>query len=149
MPLSQSIECLWERELLFSNPVGPLPHFSGFRNNQKLAQDKIINYTRSVDRRVNLAMGVSYESDIQKAIEVMKEEPAKVEGVQAEKGVTVFLDNFGDYSINFIVRYWINTKKRGLLDVKTDVGKKIKEGFDREGIEIPFPTRLTLRKNVD
>lgn len=117
--------------------------------NQKLARERITNYSRSIERRINLAMAVAYDSDTQKAIEVMKEEPLKVEGVLAEKGVTVFLDNFGDYSINFIVRYWIDTKKRNRFEVLTEVGNKIKEGFDREGIEIPFPTRVTLRKNID
>ncbi|MFQ5975737.1 MAG: mechanosensitive ion channel family protein, partial [Candidatus Hydrothermarchaeales archaeon] len=117
--------------------------------NQKLAQERIINFTRSVERRVDLNMGVSYNSDVQKAIEIMKEEPLDVEGVEAERGITVFLDNFGDFSINFIVRYWVNTKKRSLLEVKTEVGNNIKEGFAKEGIEIPFPTRVTLRKNVD
>lgn len=117
--------------------------------NQKLARERITNYSRSIERRVNLAMAVAYDSDTQKAMEVMKEEPLKVEGVLAEKGVTVFLDNFGDYSINFIVRYWIDTKKRNRFEVLTEVGNRIKEGFDREGIEIPFPTRVTLRKNID
>ncbi len=117
--------------------------------NQKLAKERITNFSRSLQRRVNLPMGISYNSDTQKAIEVMKEEPLKVEGVLADKEITVFLDNFGDYSINFIVRYWIDTKKRNRFEVLTEVGTKIKEGFDREGIEIPFPTRVTLRKNVD
>ncbi|MFQ6137329.1 MAG: mechanosensitive ion channel family protein, partial [Candidatus Hydrothermarchaeales archaeon] len=87
--------------------------------NQKLAQERIINYSRSIKRRVNLPIGISYDSDIQKAIEVMKEEPLNVEGVEAEKGVTVFLDKFGDYSIDFIVRYWIDTKKRNRFEVLT------------------------------
>ncbi len=117
--------------------------------NQKLAKERIINYTRSVERRVDLNMGVSYNSDLQKATEIMKEEPLKVEGIMAEKGVTVFLDNFGDYSVNFVVRYWIDTKKRDRFEALTEVAERIKEGFAKEGIEIPFPTRLTLRKNVD
>ncbi len=117
--------------------------------NQKMSKERITNYSRSIERRVNLAMAVAYDSDIQKAMVVMKEEPLKVEGVLAEKGVTVFLDNFGDYSINFIVRYWIDTKKRDRFEVLTEVGNTIKEGFAREGIEIPFPTRVTLRKNID
>ncbi len=116
--------------------------------NQKMSQERITNYSRSIERRVNLDMGVAYDSDIQKAMKVMKEEPLKVEGVIADKGVTVFLDNFGDYSINFIVRYWIDTKKRDRFEALTEVGNKIKEAFDKEGIEIPFPTRVTFRKNI-
>jgi len=99
--------------------------------NQKLAKERIINYTRSVERRIDLNMGVSYNSDLQKATEIMKNEPLKVEGILAEKGVTVFLDNFGDYSVNFVVRYWIDTSKRDRFEALTEVGERIKEGFAR------------------
>jgi len=117
--------------------------------NQKLAKERIINYSRSIKRRIELPMGVSYNTDIHKAIDIMKKEPLNVEGIIADNGVTVFLDNFGDYSINFIIRYWIDTKKRDRYEALTEVGNKIKEAFDKEGIEIPFPTRVTFRKNLD
>lgn len=117
--------------------------------NQKLAQDKIINYSRSAHRRADLSLGVSYDSDVQKAIAIMKEEPLKVEGVQTEKGVSVFLDAFGDYSINFMARYWIDTTARGMLDVKTEVANNVKDRFAEEGIDIPYPTRVTLSKSLD
>jgi small conductance mechanosensitive channel len=44
-----------------------------------------------------------------------------------------------DSSVNFVVRPWV--KKEDYWDVKFDLTRKIKEAFDENGIEIPFPQR--------
>jgi small conductance mechanosensitive channel len=101
-------------------------------------------------------MGISYESDTDKAMAIIKEEAQKHPAYfdartkeEKEKGVeevTVKIISFGDSSVN--LRAWVWTKDPGsAFQLGCDLNKNIKTRFDREGIEIPYPYRTVILKN--
>jgi small conductance mechanosensitive channel len=51
----------------------------------------------------------------------------------------IAVSELADSSVNFVVRPWV--KKEDYWGVKFDLTRKIKEAFDENGIEIPFPQR--------
>ncbi|MEX0599113.1 MAG: mechanosensitive ion channel family protein [Rhodothermales bacterium] len=56
--------------------------------------------------------------------------------------VELYYDGFGDSSINFVVRFWIDYRNHSdYLGARSDAIKRIKKAFDENGITIPFPIR--------
>jgi small conductance mechanosensitive channel len=101
-------------------------------------------------------MGISYDSDIDKAMEIMTEEamahPNFID-VRTEEElkeqippVTVRVMGFGDSSVNLRAFVWSMDHSSGFV-LKTDLYKSIKEQFDKHGIEIPFPYRTIVYKD--
>ena len=103
-----------------------------------------------------IEMCISYDSDIDKAIEIMQDEVSRHPNfvdhrTEEEKSsdvplVTVRVINFGDSSVNLRAYAWTEDHSSGFV-LKTDLNKSIKESFDRKGIEIPFPYRTIVYKN--
>lgn len=101
-------------------------------------------------------MGISYESDITTAMRIMREEAeahplcidARTEEQIAEgtPKVVVRLIGFGDSSVNLRAYAWAKTAPEA-FELGTELNQKIKERFDREGVEIPYPHRTLVIKN--
>lgn len=115
--------------------------------NANLVDEKTIKF---------LDAGISYDSDIDKAMAIIKEEAlnhpefidirTEEEIANNEEPVKVFMLGFGDSSIN--LRAPICAKDPGTaFRMGCDLNKRIKERFDEEGIEIPFPYRTLVFKN--
>jgi small conductance mechanosensitive channel len=97
----------------------------------------IKNFSGYDTRRVDLVIGIGYDSPIGKAKEIMegiiKNDPRTLDDPAHQIAVAELADS----SVNFVVRMWV--KKEDYWGVKFDTTQAIKEAFDREGIEIPFP----------
>lgn len=103
-----------------------------------------------------IEMGISYDSDVDKAMEIMKNEAVKhpnyIDNRSAEEKkenidpVKVRLMGFGDSSVNLRAFVWSKDHSSG-FQMKTDLYKSIKEQFDKNNIEIPFPYRTLVFKN--
>jgi small-conductance mechanosensitive channel len=101
-------------------------------------------------------MGISYDSDVDLAMKIMKEESKnhpncidnrnKIEIDNGKDQITTRLINFGDSSVNIRAYVWSTDPITG-FEMKTDLFKSIKKRFDAEGIEIPFPHRTLVYKN--
>jgi len=107
--------------------------------NGKLYGDIIKNYSANATRRVDMVIGIGYDSSIQKAKEIMEGLIREDSRILAEPAVTIALAELADSSVNFIVRPWV--KKEDYWSVKFDFLTSVKEQFDANGIEIPFPQR--------
>ena len=90
-------------------------------------------------RRHEVVAGVSYDTDLDHAARVIRESVEKVEGIDVDKGVDVFAQEFNSSSIDFKVRWWAGSKPRDMWESKDRVVRAIKRGLDEAGIEIPFP----------
>lgn len=99
--------------------------------------------------------GISYDSDINKAMKIMQGEAIKhpnfLDNRTAEEKknngppVKVKVINLGDFSVN--LRAWVWARNPGdAFALGCDLNKSIKERFDKEGIEIPFPYRTIVYK---
>lgn len=110
--------------------------------NKYMFTKPFINLTTTPSRRLDLKVGVSYSDDLEKVTSVAKEALQSVEERVQNKEVEVFFEEFGDSSINFTARLWINyPRNQAFLKARHQAVLKIKAAFDREGITIPFPIR--------
>lgn len=107
--------------------------------NSQLWGRPIANFSKNTTRRVDMVVGISYEDDIDKAIELIHEELKADARILPEPAPLVAVGELGDSSVNLLVRPWVNTPD--FFPVKLDFTKRIKQRFDREGISIPFPQR--------
>lgn len=105
--------------------------------NGAITSGSIINVNANDTRRVDLVVGIGYTDDIKKAKDVLNTIISSNEKVLVDKGITVAVSELGDYSVDFVVRAWVNTPD--YWDVKFDLTETIKLRFDEEGITIPFP----------
>ena len=107
--------------------------------NGALSNDKITNLSREATRRVEWTFGVSYGDDIRKVKDTILEQIRSDERVLAEPAPTVVLAEFGDSSVNFMARAWVNASD--LWPVFWDTNERVKAAFDAADVSIPFPQR--------
>lgn len=105
--------------------------------NGSVIDSPITNYSRHATRRIDLIIGVSYGADLQKTKELLTKICESDKRVLKEPGVQVGVHTLADSSVNFVVRPWVSTAD--YWNVYFDLMQAIKEGLDKEGIEIPFP----------
>jgi small conductance mechanosensitive channel len=110
-----------------------------FVPNGQIYGNTIKNVTANDTRRIDLVIGIGYSSPMDKAKQIMEDIIAADERVLKDPAVTVAVAELADSSVNFVVRPWVATTD--YWAVRFDITKKIKERFDEEGIEIPFPQR--------
>lgn len=109
--------------------------------NKDVFQNPIENYTLLGKRRMDLVVGISYGDDLEKVRRVVLEAVQKV-SVKTNDEITFFYDEFGDSSINFEVRIWINSPEQPTwLQGRSEAIMYIKKAFDENNITIPFPIR--------
>jgi small conductance mechanosensitive channel len=92
-------------------------------------------------RRTDLAIGVDYNTPLQKAVQIFQQTIKSVEGVFDNPTPEIDLVNFGDSSIDFVVRYWTAPQKREVRHVQTKAILAIKKALDEANINIPYPIR--------
>jgi len=107
--------------------------------NAKLTADNIVNYTTKGTRRMDMVVGIGYESDIDKAREILEELVTNDGRVLKDPPHTIAVAELADSSVNFVVRPWVNVPD--YWDLWFDLTEKIKKRFDEAGISIPFPQR--------
>jgi small conductance mechanosensitive channel len=105
--------------------------------NGKVYGGNITNFSANETRRVDMVVGISYDSDLRKAKQILNEMVAADERILSEPAPKVAVSELADSSVNFIVRPWV--KSADLWDVKFDFTEAVKLRFDAEGITIPFP----------
>ena len=107
-----------------------------------LFQDVVENYTNTRDRRVDLSVGVSYGDDLEKVKEITIEAIRGVKSIIRPNDITLFYNEFGDSSINFMVRFWAKSARQpDFLQAQSDAIMAIKKAYDDNDITIPFPIR--------
>ncbi|MDH3642066.1 MAG: mechanosensitive ion channel family protein [Gammaproteobacteria bacterium] len=90
-------------------------------------------------RRYDLQIGIAYHVDIRKARDVLLKVARDFHLCLDEPAPLIILQGFGDSSINIQFSVW--AAKERYLDMRNGIHERVKEAFDREGIEIPFPHR--------
>src|SRR3989344_1773813 len=101
--------------------------------------------------RVNLNIGIAYNSDLEKVIGVVNRVGKELaEDVQWKEFITkppqfLRVDDFADSAI--IIKILVETKPIKQWDVAGELRKRLKIAFDKENIEIPFPQRVIHSAN--
>nr|WP_170005618.1 mechanosensitive ion channel domain-containing protein [Pseudopontixanthobacter vadosimaris] len=117
--------------------------------NENLMVNQVENWSYSSKNvRMQIPVGISYGCDIDQAEKLMLEAAKSCRRVLETPPPTVWLQKFGDSSVDFTIHCWIRDPEDGVGNVKSEVLKNLWHLFQRDGIEIPFPQRdLNLRGN--
>lgn len=118
--------------------------------NENLISQEVENwsYTDSLIR-LKLPIGIAYESDVPKAMELAVNAAKDVDRVQKSPAPVCRLMNFGADAIELELRVWINDPQRGVANVTSDVLLNVWHAYKDGGIEFPFSQRdLHLRSAV-
>ena len=86
---------------------------------------------------IELSIGVAYHSNTQQVIELIQSALSQLDDIEPTHTPIVGIDNFGDSSINFGVRFWAPTTKH--FELRYAANKLIHDAIVSAGIEIPFP----------
>lgn len=88
---------------------------------------------------VESVIGISYDSDAEKAVKQVRQILGKFEDVQQKPRPQVGIQEFADSSINIGYRYWVPTVK--YFQVSYEVNSAVYKALQEAGINIPFPQR--------
>jgi len=127
-----SIDLLSVKLRTFDNHMIRIP-------NETLIKNEVRNITRFPVRRLDLHIGVAYKEDVKKVRTVLLDIAEKNPYCLDEPEPSVRFDNFGDSALEFLFAVWC--VRNDYLKLKNKIMQEIKERFDAEGIEIPFPHR--------
>lgn len=131
--------CVVKEIGLFLSRFHSLDNVNIYLPNSNIWGSEIQNFSENEKRRNDIIVGISYTDDINKAIEVAKDELNQDTRVLKEDDILVVVESLGDSSVNLLIRYW--TLNEHFWHTKFDFNKRIKERFDKESISIPFPQR--------
>ncbi len=113
--------------------------------NGQLSNNSLINYTRTPTRRIDMKFSVGYNSDIKLVRNLIEEIINKNGFVLKDHEILVRLETLSDSSMIFVVKVW--ALNENYWDVYYDITENIKNNFDKNGIEIPYPKMDVNIKN--
>jgi len=118
--------------------------------NSEFISSQVINWSyTNRDVRLNFPVGVAYQSDPELVRKALLEVAADHPGVLKERNADVLLQEFGDSSLNFILRVWTRNYATTPGVLRSELNYAICKKFKEQGIEIPFPQRdLHVRSGV-
>lgn len=109
--------------------------------NADVLANPIINYTRAKMRRIELPVGVGYDTDTDTARKIVLDAIQNVPGFMPEPAPLIGFSNFGDSALELNTYFWIDTARTNPLAAKDAAFSLIKNALDKQGIDIPFPIR--------
>ncbi|EWM54482.1 mechanosensitive ion channel family protein [Ruminococcus flavefaciens] len=112
-----------------------------FMPNGKVTEAKIINYTETPTRRIDMSFCISYSSDFNKAKEVILGIIAEEKLILKDPAPIVRMSSHNSSSVSVDVLVWVNNGD--FLTEKYNMTEAVKAAFDANGIEIPF-TQLDI-----
>ena len=116
-------------------------------SNGSIYGNTIVNYSSRDTRRIDMVVGISYESDLKKAKELLYKIISEDARILKDPAPVVAVAELADSSVNLVVRPWVANAV--FWDVKFDLTEKIKLTFDANGIVIPYPQMAVHLKKVD
>lgn len=104
--------------------------------NGTLANSSLTNFTSQKMRRLDLTVGISYDSDIKKAKQVLSDIINAHELVMKDQEIKIFVSSLDESQVTIGTRVWTSTDD--YWTAKWDLLEKYKEELEANGIEIPF-----------
>jgi len=116
--------------------------------NEDFITTQVVNWSFS-DKfvRLDVPFGVSYDSDPHQVIELAKQAASGIDRVDSITNPPVcWMTEFGDSSINFLLRFWIDDPQGGLTNIRGKVLIALWDIFKEHGVNIPFPHREVIMR---
>lgn len=107
--------------------------------NRRVWGNRITNYSVRDNRRIDIIMGISYDDDIDKAIKTIQGVLDEDERVLSEPGSNIVVNELAASSVNLKLQVW--TQRGNFGDLKDHLTHRLKERFDEEGLNMPYPTQ--------
>ena len=114
--------------------------------NETIIRSQVTTITRYPIRRFDIKIGVAYKEDIGRVMALLREIADQNPWCLDEPEPLVIFTDFGDSGLNFLFGVWF--AKPDFLTLRNSIMREIKERFDTEGIEIPFPHRTLYTGEV-
>ena len=124
-----SIDILYTKLRMIDNKMVMMP-------NGALANSNIINVGAEGVRRLDIAVGIGYGSDVTKAKAVLRQIIEEYPLVLKDKGIDVVVKSLDESCVTLETRCWVN--QDAYWDTRFIFLERFKQEFDRNGIEIPF-----------
>lgn len=124
---------------LFTTEMHTFDNIGVSMPNSQVWGNEIQNLNQFDTRRVDMEFGISYDDDMDKAINIIREILNADERVLDEPEPLLAIGNLGDSSVVIRVRPW--TKTPDVWPLRYDITKKVKEEFDKNDVTFPFPQR--------
>lgn len=123
-------------QLFYTRLVTPDRHMVVVPNGE-LANSNILNMSTLNDRRMDIKVGISYESDIRKAKEVLLKVLEEDPGVLQDEEKRVFVEELADSSVVLGLRCY--SANENFWETRWRLMETVKYALDEAGIGIPFP----------
>ena len=105
--------------------------------NGALSTGAMVNFSTEPRRRVDMAFGIGYDDDIDKAKSLLQKIIDEDSRILKDPAPAILLKELADSSVNFAVRVW--AEAGDYWGIYFDFQEKVKKTFDAEGVGIPFP----------
>lgn len=133
-----TVKLMHFRSVILENTTGQ----SVIISNRAMLENAVVNYNYSGRRRVDLVVGVSYGENLKEVKNLTLQTISELPLVLPNWKVELFFEEFGDSSINFVVRFWIQFQRQAeYLEARSEAIMAIHEAFNQNNITIPFPIR--------
>ncbi|MBM4425920.1 MAG: mechanosensitive ion channel family protein [Chloroflexi bacterium] len=119
-----------------------------FLPNADVLAQPIVNYTRADLRRVELSIGVAFDSNPDVVRMVILDELKNITGFLNSPEPQVLFHTFGASSIDLNVFFWVDTSITSPLIAKDEALTLIKNAFEKKKIEIPYPIQMQIDRKT-
>ncbi len=118
--------------------------------NDDFVTHQVVNWSHSNrDVRMEVRFGVTYDCKPREVRELAAEAAKKPERVVQDPAPVCHLVEFGDSSVNFVLRFWIRDPENGVTNIKGQVMLEVWDMLQENNIEIPFPQRVLHMADTD
>jgi small-conductance mechanosensitive channel len=117
--------------------------------NSQLYNGVVINNTAYDERRFEVIVGVGYDDDIDSAVDLAMKSLEEADIVEDNPEPQVLVDELGGSSVNIKLRGWTKPSKANMVKAASQVTQGVKEKYDENGIDIPFPIRTVYMNNEE
>lgn len=124
---------------MFSSIIVTPDHITHVLPNSKIQAAGLANYSKIGSIRVDMTFGISYDSDVDQAKQIIEEILSDDDRVLKEPAPQVFLQKLADSSIDIAV--WPFVMLEDFLSFQAEIVEFVKKSFDEAGILIPYPQR--------
>lgn len=117
--------------------------------NEDLITQQVVNWSFTDKMiRLDVPFGVSYDSDPHEVSRIAIEASRSVERISRVRIPVCWMTEFGDSSLNFLLRFWIEDPQNGLTNIRGKVMLALWDAFKQHNIQIPYPHREIIVKNT-